>query len=201
MNRKQHSAAQGIVASENLDTVYQREIFFTVDPATLDVIDAEDQANAHPSGFYLDLDFRPLMKYLPELEAEIFWLVFEKKKHQKDIAKLLGLSQPTISYRYRRVITKLRYLMTIVDVPLRETIREMTFLKPHEQDILYDLFFYLNQEMVGQKHDVRQSTVKWIFSKTKRKLEELELLDPDKWHRHLGLILLLDHNFAIRVMH
>lgn len=202
MARKQHAAKQGIVASDNLDTVFQREIFFAVDPSTLDFLDAEEVKEdwALPS-FFLDLDFRPLMKYLPELEAEIFWLIYEKKKHQKDIAKLLGLSQPTISYRYRRTITKLRYLMTIVDLPLRDMLRDMTFLKTHEQDILFDLFFFLNQELVGQKHNVRQSTVKWIFTKTKKQLEALEQKEPERWYKHLGMMILLDQFFLIRVLH
>jgi len=199
--RKQHAAGQGIVASENLDTVYQREIFFPVDPATLDYLDAQDIADAHPSGFYLDMEVKPLMKFLPELEAEIFWLIYEKKKHQKDIAVLLGISQPTVSYRYRRTIIKLRYLMTIADIPLRAVLGELYFLKEKEKDILFDLFYWLNQEMVGKKHDVRQSTVKWIFTKTKNKLADLEPKDPDKWYKQLGLILLLDHNFNIRVVH
>lgn len=200
--RKQHAASQGIVASDSLDTVYQREIFFAVDPATLDYLDADDVKEdwALPS-FYLHLDFHPLMKFLPELEAEIFWLIYERKKHQKDIAKLLGLSQPTVSYRYRRTITKLRYLMTIADIPLKELLQDLTFLKEKEQEILYDLFYYLNQEMVGQKHQARQSTVKWIFTKTKRRLEELEQQEPERWHKHLGLMILLDHNFLIRVLH
>lgn len=198
--RKEHAAGQGIVASENLATIYQREIFFPVDPATLDWLDHEEVAELNPSGYYLELDTQPFMKYLPDLEAEIFWLIFDKRKHQKDIAKLLGLSQPTVSYRYRRVIVKLRYLMTLNGVPLKRVIDDLPFLKEREREILYDLFFYLNQEKVGQKHDVRQSTVKWIFTKTKRKLEELERKDPDKWFNHLGLMLLLDHNFNIRVL-
>lgn len=199
MIRKQHAASQGIVASENLDTIYQREIFFPVDPMTLDWIDAQDLANAHPSGFYLEMNLERLLEHLPELEAEIFWLVFEKKKHQKDVAKLLGLSQPTVSYRYRRVLTKLQYLMTIVDMPIRETIEGMDFLKPHEKDMLFDLFYYLNQEMVGQKHGARQSSVKWTYLKARKKVAELERQSPEKWFKQMSILILLDQNFLIRV--
>jgi DNA-directed RNA polymerase specialized sigma subunit len=199
MIRKQHAAAQGIVASENLDTIYQREIFFPVDPSTLDWIDADDLANAHPSGSYLELQLEGLVKYLPEIEAEIFWLIYEKKKHQKDVAKLLGLSQPTVSYRFRRVLTKLSYLMTISEMPIRKTLADLTFLKEHEQDILHDLFFYLNQELVGQKHHVRQSTVKWVFTKTRKQLARLERVDPERWFKQTVLLILLDQFFNIRV--
>lgn len=178
--RKRHAAKQGIVASENLDTVYQREIFFAVDPATLDWIDAEELKAQQPSTFYVELNINEFLHYLPDLEAEIFWLIAKKRKHQKDIAKLLGLSQPTVSYRYRRVVTKLRYLMTIQALPLRKLISELEFLDEKDQNVLYDLFFFINQEKVGKKHNIRQSSVKWIFVKTLRKLKDLEKEDPER---------------------
>lgn len=198
--RKKHAASQGIVASERLDTVFQREIFFPVDPATLDWMDAEEVANLHPSTFYVEFDVAEFLEFLPELEAEIFWLIASKRKHQKDIAALLGLSQPTVSYRYRRVLVKLRYLMTIQSIPLKKLLKDLDFLKDYEKDVLYDLFYFLNQEKVGEKHEVRQSSVKWVFIKTLRKLEELEAGDPQRWFNHLGVFYLLDNNFQIRIM-
>lgn len=199
--RKQHAAGQGIVASENLDTIYQREIFFPVDPQTLDWMDYDEVLKLAPSGFYTELDIEPFLDYLPELEAEIFWLVFNKKKHQKDIAVLLDISQPTVSYRFRRVLTKLHYLMTLQRIPIRDLVEEFPFLQLHEKEILHDLFYYLNQEMVGKKHNVRQSTVKWIFTKSMTKLEALERQEPERWCYHFGILLLLDHNFQIRIQH
>lgn len=198
--RKRHAASQGIVASDNLNTIFQREIFFAVDPATLDWLDYQEIQDQQPSTFYVELDISEFLHYLPELEAEIFWLISIKKKHQKDIAKLLDLSQPTVSYRYRRVLVKLRYLMTLRTVPLRKLIGELSFLSERDKNVLYDLFFFLNQEKVGEKHDVRQSSVKWVFVKTLGKLIALEKEDPEKWFNHLGLLYLLDNNFNIRIL-
>jgi DNA-directed RNA polymerase specialized sigma24 family protein len=199
--RKKHDSAKGIVATANLATIYQREIFFQVDPATLDYLDGQDIQDQMPSSMYLELDLQPYMQYLPELEQEIFYLVFEKKKNQKDIAVLLNLSQPTISYRYRRVIDKLAYLMTLVSVDVRKMVDTLPLLKDHEKNILYDLFFYTHQEMVGKKHGVRQSSVKWIFIKVKKKLAVMEQEDPDTWFAHYALLCLLDRFMSIRVMH
>ena len=199
--RKKHASSQGIVATDNLETIYQREIFFQVDPASLDYLDAAEMAALQPSSLHIDLELNQFMAYLPELEREIFFMVYHRKKNQKDIAKLLGLSQPTISYRYRRVIEKLAYLMTLLAVNSRTLIDEISTLKPHEKDILHDLFFYTNQEMVGKKYGVRQSSVKWIFVKTKRRMTELEKEDPDKWCNHLGLLLLLERNMSVRILH
>lgn len=198
--RKAHSAAQGIVATDNLGTAYQRMIFFQVDPATLDYMDAQELRDALPRGNYVEFDPEPFLKYLPELEAEIFWLLHVKKKNQKDVAQLLKLSQPTVSYRYRRTLDKLSYLMTLTSIPIKEMIGELTFLKDQEKDILIDLFFYVNQELVGKKHGIRQSSVKWIFVKCKKNLEKMERVDPEKWFHHLGCLLLLERNLGMRIL-
>lgn len=199
--RKKHFANKGLVATDNLSTIYQREIFFQVDPAKLDYLDQSVLEEAFPSGTYTDLDVKKYMQFLPELEQEIFYLVFVKQKNQKDIARLLHLSQPTISYRYRRVINKLAYIMILVVVDVRSMVEDLAFLKEVEKNILFDLLFYTHQEMVGRKWGVRQSTVKWVFVKTRRKLEEMERKDPDTWSNHFGLILLLERFLGVRVMH
>jgi predicted transcriptional regulator len=199
--QKRHATRQGLVATDSLETVYQREIFFQVDPATLDYLDAAEIGDLQPSTQYLDVDVVPFMKFLPELEQEIFYMVHHVKKNQKDIAKLLGLSQPTISYRYRRVLEKLAYIMVLVSVPTRALVDAMPALKDKEKDILHDLLYYTNQEMVGQKHGVRQSSVKWVFVKTKRRVTELERTDPEQWGARLGLLLLLERFMNVRVQH
>ena len=199
--RKRHFASKGVVATDHISTIYQREIFFQVDPMTLDHLDPKDVQDIFPSGSYIDVQPQKYLKYLPELEQEIFFLVFTKQKNQKDIAKLLSLSQPTISYRYRRVIAKLAYIMILVAVDAKGLVNSLPFLKEQEKNILIDLLFYTHQEMVGRKWGVRQSTVKWVFVKTRRKLGDMEREDPEKWANHLGLILLLERFLGVRVMH
>ena len=201
MSTKRYYAKQGIVASANLKTIYQREIFFQVDPLTLDWMDYSDVKELYPSGLHIEVNPITLFPFLPELEAEIFWLIYFKKKNQKDIASLLKLSQPTVSYRYRRSQTKLAYLMTLQSIDPKGLIASFFFLKDKEKEILFDLLFYTNQEMVGQKHNVRQSSVKWIFVKSKRRITEMEKKDPDQWSHHLGLMLLLEKHLNIRVLH
>lgn len=201
MTTKTQAAKQGIVATVDLGTIYQREIFFQVDPMTLDYLDADTVKDASPSGTYIDLPVEKLLQYLPELEAEIFFLVFLKRKNQKDIATLLGFSQPTVSYRYRRTLAKLSYLMTLLLVDVEKLVMEMEFLRERERQILVDLFFYVNQELVGQKYGVRQSSVKWVFVKAKKRLVEMERVDPDKWFNHMGLMFFLERNLAIRILH
>lgn len=197
--RKKYASSQGIVAGDSLDTVYQREIFFSVDPMTLDILSADEQRELNPSGNYLELEVEDYLHFLSDIEAEVFYLIFKIGKQQKDIAKLLGISQPTVSYRYRRVLTKLNYLMVLDKLPLERFLGQMDFLKDKEKGILKDLFRLLNQERVGEIHEVRQSTVRWVFTKSMRKVEKLESQDPEKWFGPLTILYFMSHYFQIRV--
>jgi len=196
LNHKQ----QGITPAADRSNVTNKNAFVSVDPMYLEHSLPESLKDRFPSSVYFEFDVKPYLRYLPELEAEIFWLIVEKRKNQKDIAVLLGLSQPTVSYRYRRVLEKLTYLIQIAEVPVRELVDEIPFLKKREKDILYDLIFFINQEMIGRRYGIRQSSVKWIFLKTKRRLTELEKEDPAKWCHHLALVLLLERNLGLRVL-
>lgn len=199
--RKNHSAQQGIVASADLSTMYKREIFFSVDPATLDYMDGEKMKDQAPRSGYIEFQPEPFLKYLPEIEAEIFWLLFVKRKNQKDVAKLLGVSQPTVSYRFRRTLVKLSYIMVVGSLNVQELLKEVYFLTDKDREILFHLIFSVNQEIVGRSLGLRQSSVKWVFVKTLNKLRQLEKEQPEKWSKHLALILLLSRNLGIRVIH
>jgi len=198
---KGYSSGQGIVGSANLATVYTRQIFFQVDPATLDYMDHKDVSEMFPRTVWLDLDPAKFLKFLPPLEAEIFWMVHCKKKQQKDVAVVLNQTQSTVSYRYRRTLEKLSYLMILVKSNPEELVKDLFFLSDREKSVLLDLMYFTNQEMAGQKNGVRQSSVKWTFVKTKKRLKNLEEEDPKRWYRHLGVLLLLSRNLNTRVLH
>lgn len=197
--QKGHFRKQGVVATDSIATIPTREIFFAVDPMVLDVLNLADIQEMLPSGTHVELHLDQFMQYLPELEQEIFYLVFARQKGQKDIAKLLDLSQPTISYRYRRVLVKLSYLMILLMVDVKGLLDDLGFLKETERAILFDLLFYTNQELVGKKHSVRQSSVKWIFLKTKRRLRLMEMEAPERWSKHYGLMVLLERHLNSRI--
>ena len=80
--RRRHDADAGIVSTSNLKTAYTREIFFPVDPMTLDYLDYDEVKELFPTGHHLEFDPLPLLVYIPELEAEIFWLLYVRDKNQ-----------------------------------------------------------------------------------------------------------------------
>jgi hypothetical protein len=198
---KGHLRGQGIVGNNSTGHFQAREIFTAVDPMELDIYEPGAIQEMLPSGAGVDFNPTKYLPFLPELEQEIFFLCFTRNKEQKEIAKLLGLSQPTVSYRYRRVLAKLHYLIVLDTIDAKKLIDDLAFLRPKEKDILFDLLYYTNQELVGRKHQTRQSSVKWILVKSRRNLKALEPTDPDKWHPHYGLLALLERNLSSRILH
>ncbi len=173
--------------------------FVDVDPSILDEVDAAELKDVVPSSEDFDFDPLKFLPYLPALEAEIFYLIRVAGMSQNQVKELLGLSQPTISYRYRRTLEKIAYLVVLTSVDVREELTKLTFLSFRERDILADLFYWVNQDAVGRQYHVSQSSVKWIALKTKRRLEALSKKDPVKWFNLLGLVYLLFRNLGIRV--
>lgn len=188
---------QGVLNSPKGEVT--RQVFFPLTQEALDMLDERGTDGMYSSSFVVDLEVEKYLPMLPEMEAEIIYMLFVKRKNQKDVAKMLGTSQPTISYRFRRAIDKMSYLMALQSIDLKSLIEDIPQIKDKEKEILEELFYLANQELVGERHGVRQSSVKWIFTKSKRYVEQLELKDPEKWNRHYGLLLLLERNLRKRI--
>jgi len=175
------------------------QLFIPVDSRSFDWSQAIAWNEVQASGKGVEIDPETFLSYLPELEQEIFFLVFVRGKRQTDVAELLGVSQPTVSYRSSRILDKLAYLLVLMSVDVKSLVADLDFLKLREQEILMDLLELVNQEMTGRRHGVGQSSVKWIFLKTLRRLRKRELKDPEKWYKHFALIKLLDQNLTLRI--
>jgi predicted XRE-type DNA-binding protein len=201
MLQKRIDAHNGIVSSDRISTIFQREIFFPVDPITLDWIDGQELKELFPSGMNVAFDVEQYLDYLPPLEQEIVFLLYVRRKNQKDAAALLKVSQPTVSYRYRRALKKLSYLAILTSVDTRTLTDEIPFRRPEDREVFRDLLFYTNQGLVGKKHNIRQTSVKWIFTKVKRQVADLEIEDPHRWWKHYALLMLLERNLGSRIQH
>lgn len=171
-----------------------------VDPSILDEVDIESYKESLPSAVYTEFDPCDFLHYLPDREAEIFWLIFVKGKTQEHVGKLIGMEQSSIHYRYWRCVEKIGYLMVLTVLDVGELIRSIDFLAPHEHAVLVDLFFFLNLKAVAKKHgDMPYSSVRWIVLKTRQNLEKKEREDPERWGNVLGLIYLLQRSLGIRL--
>jgi hypothetical protein len=189
--------SQGVVGPHKGEVV--RQVFFPLTQEVLDMMDERGTMGLYSAPFLIGVDLERYLPLLPELEAEVVFMLCIRKKTQKDVAKLLDTSQPTVSYRFRRAIDKLSYLMMVSSVDLDSVVWSIPGINEKERLILKALFFSANQELVGNQHGVRQSSVKWIFTKSKRYVEQLELKEPGKWARHYGLLMLLERNLRKRI--
>ena len=61
---------------------------------------------------------RPLFDRLPPVEADFLELHFFERLRQTQIADIFGVSQPTVCYRLKRAIERLRYLVSSDEAPL-----------------------------------------------------------------------------------
>jgi hypothetical protein len=89
--------------------------------------------------------------------------------------------------------------MLISSVNLDSVVSSIPQINDKEREILRELFFSANQEYVGSRFGVRQSSVKWIFTKSKRYVAALEPKAPEKWSVVYGILLLLEKNLRKRV--
>lgn len=194
-----HLRSQGIVGQVKADGHFVRQIFFPLTPELVEYIDEHGTEELYSGPPKVEFKVEDYLDKLPELEAEILYMLIVLRKAQKDVARLLDTSQPTVSYRYRRALDKLSYLFVLMAVNLKEMIQAVPQLNDQEKQILEALFFTVNQEMVGQKYGRRQSSVKWIFTKAKRYLQDLERKEPEKWWKHYCAFLLLERNLNIRI--
>lgn len=195
---RERAVESGVIVADALEST-GRQAFIRVDPTILENVDARSLQEALPSPVYTEFNPLEYLKYLPELEAEIFWMLWHCGKTQADVAELVELSQPTVSYRYWRAVSKLAYLVILTALDVRRVVDSLEFLEQRERDILYDLFFYVNQQAVGNLHGVAQSSVKWVALKTRATLERLEREDPERHFNQLGLVYYLFKNLGIRI--
>lgn len=76
-----------------------------------------------------------LVEQLPVLERDILWMHMQLRKSQTEIAKILGVSQPTVFYRYKRARERLDFLEKLPVVTSDEVRQVLERLGAREQDI------------------------------------------------------------------
>jgi DNA-directed RNA polymerase specialized sigma24 family protein len=76
-----------------------------------------------------------LIEQLPVLERDILWMHMQLRKPQTDIARILGVSQPTVNYRYKRARERLDFLERLPVVTDDEVRQVLERLGARDQDI------------------------------------------------------------------
>lgn len=199
MSIKSLKRSQGIVASTNLEKALGRQLFFQADPTLIEAVTTSEAQEFFAGGDFFYFDIKPLLKYLPRIEAEIVYLLYFLKKNQDDVGKILNLSQPTISAKYHRALLKLRYLSLLHFIDLDTLLGDIPGITPEEIDILHDLFYFLNQEAVAHRYSVLQTRVRYVFGKALSAVLSAEQESPLYFFNHVGVFLFAQRFMRLRI--
>ena len=102
---------------------------------------------------------------LPPMERDILRLHMNMRKSQTEVAKILGVSQPTVNYRYKRARARLEFMEKIPPVTGKEIREVLGALGASYQDVeAMVLYVETNsQSEVARRMETSQGAVRhWI---------------------------------------
>ncbi len=141
---------------------------------------------------------KEFLERIPEREADLLDLYFNKHKRQADIAEIFGVTQAAISYRLDRGLRRLKFLFVIPHVTEEELRRDLP-LVPFIQidvDILVWMWVTTCQSEVASILKLTQGRVRHRFFKARDKLLLAAERDP-KFEPYAKLYDHISHNFNI----
>ena len=130
----------------------------------------------------------PLSEYLsrlPPMERDILRLHMDLRKSQTAVAKILGVSQPTVNYRYKRARARLEFMEKLPKVTSDEIREVLRRLGAREQDIeAMVLYVETNsQSEVARRMETSQGAVRyWVHRALSDHLQK-DMRDDDMHKR------------------
>lgn len=126
-----------------------------------------------------------LIDQLPAVEQDVMRLVLQYKKNQSQIARILGVSQPTINYRIKRAKERLQFLNLVPETTSEEVEHVLRTLGAKDQ-IIETMVLYLtykSQSEVARQTSKSQGAVRhWL-------IQAIDILkkdrNPDEIHKRV----------------
>ena len=75
---------------------------------------------------------KDLLDRLPKREADMIYLYFFKKKFQADIGKIFNVSQGDVSYRIKRGVRRIKFLLDYPQLEQEDMIEDLKDVLPYE---------------------------------------------------------------------
>jgi DNA-directed RNA polymerase specialized sigma subunit len=135
---------------------------------------------------------------LPKKEADLILMYHILKKDQKEIAKILNLSQGGVSHRIARARERLKFLISIPKFTRNELFEDLTGVIEEEVDliIMWELYRTTCQSQVAGIVGMTQSRVRHRFMKCLKILEDKCKLNSDL-DRYFDAFTKISNNFNI----
>ena len=121
---------------------------------------------------------------LPALEQDILHLHLQLDRTHSDIARILGMSQPAVHYRYKRSRSRLEMWVLLPSVTPAEVCAVMQSLDAREKDIQVMMLYVEtnNQSEVARHLGVSQG---WVRTSLMRSIEKHLERDMSQEDRHV----------------
>lgn len=132
---------------------------------------------------------------LPAMERDIMRLHMGLHKSQTEVARILGVSQPTVNYRYKRARERLKFMEQIPRVSGDEIREVLTKLGAQNTDIeAMVLYVETNsQSEVSRRMNTSQGAVRhWILRALNKHLEQDHNPDDMHWRVRTACSMLVD---------
>lgn len=125
------------------------------------------------SKYSLD-DVKPYLALLPTKEADLILMYYVLKKDQKEIAKILNLSQGGVSHRIARARERLKFLISIPKFSRTDLFEDLKEIIEEEVDliILWEIYRTTCQSQVAEIVEMTQSRVRHRMMKSLKIMEE-----------------------------
>jgi predicted DNA-binding protein YlxM (UPF0122 family) len=150
-----------------------------------------------PSKYSLE-DIKPYLAMLPTKEHDLIMMYYVMRKDQKEIAKILNLSQGGVSHRIARARERLKFLISIPKFTRNDLFDDLKLIIEEEVDliIMWELYRTTCQSQVAELVNMTQSRVRHRFMKCLKILEE-KTGDNEKMKVYLEAFKQISTNFNI----
>lgn len=117
---------------------------------------------------------KSVLDRLPDRETDLIRLYYFLDKKQMDIAEIFGITQAAVSYRIKRALARIRFLVDMPDLDKHDIYEFMTPIMPTELDakIFKEMYETTCQSEVANRLDVTQGRVRHRFIKNLKHLGE-----------------------------
>jgi len=157
-----------------------------------------------------------LMDRLPKREADMIYMYFFKKKFQADIGKIFNVSQGDVSYKIKRGVRRLKFLMAYPELEEFDIIEDLAPILPYENvykvikdlqpgcldfcgDNLYmrimvGMYKTSSQSVVAETLGIYQNRVRYRFRKGLERIQEHADLDYESYGEYLSAFEMVRDN-------
>lgn len=146
---------------------------------------------------YTFKDLEPYLEMLPKKEYDLIIMYYVLKKEQKEIAKILRLTQGGVSHRISRAKARLRFLVRVPKFTKEDLFKDLEDLfEELDLVILWGLYETTCQSEVAKMVNMTQSRIRHRFMKNLDVLNKVKHVESySKYYEAFHLIS--DNNFNI----